>query len=163
MTYARLISETEIDRDAPRWAAIGDRIVVGDLPADYLASLGYYPLQETPAPTPREGWHVEPRYAYDDAGHPAAVVQSWVEVEVENPPPPPVDYSKRALYRVFKERGVWPTVKAWMEAQGVWEDWEYATTLQSDDPLISAAKTAIQALMGLTDEEMEAILAGCEV
>ena len=161
MTFAKLISSTAIDRNPPRHATIGGALVVGELPADYLATQGYCPLQETPAPTPREGYHMEPRYAYDDAEHPAAVVQSWEEVQ--DPPPPPVDYSKRALYRALTTRGVWATVKAWMESQGVWEDWEYATTLASDDPLMATAIPAIQSLLGVTDAEMRGILESCEV
>lgn len=160
--YAKLISNTSIDRNPPRRATIAGRAVAGELPADYLATIGFYPLEETaPAPDTQDGYHVEPRYAYDSDEAPTRIVRSW-EV-VQDPSPPPVDYSKRALYRVFRERGVWPTVKAWMESQGCWEDWEYATTLASDDPLMATAVPAIRQLMGLTDEDMAEILAGCEV
>lgn len=162
MTYARIISTTSIDRNPPRYATIDGRAVAGELPADYLATLGYYPLDESaPAPTLPDGYHAEPRYAYDDAETPTRVVRSW-EV-VADPPAPPHSFSKRKLYRAFVARGVWPQVKAWMEAQGVWEDWEYATTLASDDPLMVTAIPAIQQLMGLTDTEMAEILVSCEV
>jgi hypothetical protein len=162
MTYARIITETAIDRNPPRRATIDGRAVAGELPAEYLATLGYYPLDESaPAPTPQDGYHAEPRYAYDSDEKPTRIVQSW-EV-VQDAPPPPVDYSKRALYRVFQSRGVWPTVKAWMESQGCWEDWEYATTLASDDPLMATAIPAIRQLLGVTDAEMRKILESCEV
>lgn len=162
MTYAKLINETAIDRSPPRRTTIDGALVVGDLPADYLATLGYYPLDESaPEPTPPDGYHAEPRYAYHHDETPTRIVRSWALVA--DPPPPPVDYSKRKLYRVFLARGVWPQVKAWMESQGVWEDWEYATTLASDDPLMATAIPAIQQLMGLTDEEMAEILQSCEV
>lgn len=166
MTYAKLISTTAIDRNPPRRATIDGRAVAGELPAEYLATLGYYPLDES-APEPQdapEGHRYEARYEvrydYDDPETPPRVVRSWVLVA--DPPPPPVDYSKRKLYRVFLERGVWPQVKAWMEAQGVWEDWEYATTLASDDELMVAAIPALMALLGVTDAEMREILAACE-
>jgi len=163
MTCAKLISTTAIDRNPPRRATINGALVVGNLPADYLATLGFYTLDES-APKPQDapdGRHYEPRYACDDAGAPARVVRSWALVA--DPPPPPVDYSKRKLYRVFLGRGVWPQVKAWMEVQGVWEDWEYATTLQSDDPFMASAIPQIQRLMGLADGEMAEILAACAV
>ena len=158
MTYAKIISETAIDRNAPRRATIDGRAVVGELPADYLATLGYYPLDETaPAPTPPDGYHAEARYAYDDVAAPTEIVQSW-EV-VQDPPPPPRSFSKRKLYRAFTEAGVWPAIRAYMESAGVWEDWEYATTLDEDDPLIAAALPALQAALGWTAEQMEAVLA----
>ena len=42
---------------------------------------------------------------------------------------------------------------------GCWEDWQYATTLDADDPLIVAAVAALKQSLGLTDEQVEAILA----
>ena len=160
--FARLISETKIDTNAPRSAVIDGSTVCGQLPEDYLNSIGWYRLEETPMPQDApEGYHAEPRYAYDDAETPTRVVRSWALVQ--DPPPPPVDYSKRKLYRVFLERGVWADVRGFMEAMGCWEDWEYATTLQSDDPLMATAIPPIQQLLGVTDEEMREILASCEV
>jgi hypothetical protein len=53
MTYAKLITETAIDRNPPRRATIGGALVVGVLPADYLATLGYFPLDESAPETSR--------------------------------------------------------------------------------------------------------------
>lgn len=159
MTYAKLITETSIDRNPPRRATIDGRAVAGELPAEYLAALGYYPLDES-APEPQdapEGHHYEARYAYDSDETPTRIVRSWVEVE--DPPPPPRSFSKRKLYRAFTEAGVWPQIKAYMEQAGIWEDWEYATTLDEDDPLIAAAVPAIQSALAWTAEQMEAVLA----
>lgn len=155
--YARLISETRIDTNAPRSAVIDGSTVCGQLPEDYLNSIGWYRLEETPAPEPREGYNLEPRYAYDSAEAPTRVVRSWAEVQ--DPPPPPRSLSKRKLYRALGAAGIWEGAKSYMEQAGCWEDWQYATTLDEDDPLIVAAVAALKQSLGLTDEQVEAILA----
>lgn len=157
MTYARIISETKIDTNAPRSAVIDGSTVCGLLPEPYLNSIGWYRLEETPAPEPREGYHFEARYAYDSAEAPTRVVRSWAEVQ--DPPPPPRSLSKRKLYRALGAAGIWEGAKSYMESAGCWEDWQYATTLDEDDPLIVAAVAALKAQLGLTDEQVEAILA----
>lgn len=155
--YARIISETKIDTNAPRSAVIDGSTVCGQLPEDYLNSIGWYRLEETPAPEPREGYHFEARYAYDSAEAPTRVVRSWAEVQ--DPPPPPRSLSKRKLYRALGAVGIWKGAKSYMESAGCWEDWQYATTLDEDDPLIVAAVAALKQSLGLTDEQVEAILA----
>ena len=155
--YARIISETRIDTNAPRSAVIDGSTVCGQLPEDYLNSIGWYRLEETPMPKPREGYHYEARYAYDSAEAPTRVVRSWAEVQ--DPPPPPRSLSKRKLYRALGAAGIWEGAKSYMESAGCWEDWQYATTLDEDDPLIVAAVAALKQSLGLTDEQVEAILA----
>ena len=153
--YAKLISETAIDRNVPRYATWNGSTVCGDITIipGLPESLGFLPFDETPAPEPREGYHEEARYAVADG----RIVQSWVEVE--NPPPPPRVFSKRKLYRALSAAEVWTPAKAYMEQAGCWEDWEYATTLDEDDPLLVAAVAALKTQLGLTDEQVEAILA----
>ena len=155
--FARLISETKIDTNPPRSAVIDGSTVCGQLPEDYLNSIGWYRLEETPAPEPREGYHYEARYAYDSAEEPTRVVRSWAEVQ--DPPAPPRSLSKRKLYRALGAAGIWEGAKSYMESAGCWEDWQYATTLDEDDPLIVAAVAALKQSLGLTDEQVEAILA----
>ncbi len=155
--HARLISETRIDTNAPRSAVIDGSTVCGLLPEPYLNSIGWFRLEETPMPEPREGYHFEARYAYDNAEAPTRVVRSWAEVQ--DPPPPPRSLSKRKLYRALGAAGIWEGAKSYMESAGVWEDWQYATTLDEDDPLIVSAVAVLEAQLGLTDEQVEAILA----
>ena len=155
--YARIISETRIDTNAPRSAVIDGSTVCGQLPEDYLNSIGWYRLEETPMPEPREGYHFEARYAYDSDETPTRVVRSWAEVQ--DPPPPPRSLSKRKLYRALGAAGIWEGAKSYMESAGCWEDWQYATTLDEDDPLIVAAVAALKAQLGLTDDQVETILA----
>ena len=72
-------------------------------------------------------------------------------------------FSKRKLYRALSAAEVWAPAKAYMEQAGCWEDWEYATTLDEDDPLLVAAVNALKTQLGLTDEQVEAILAASVV
>lgn len=158
MTYARLISETKIDTNAPRSAVIDGSTVCGLLPEDYLNSIGWYRLEETPAPEPREGYHFEARYAYDSAEAPTRVVRSWAEVE--DPPQPPRSLSKVKLMRALKARSLWLPVKAFIEASEDYADeWSLSTTLDEDNALIVSAVAALKAQLGLTDEQVEQILA----
>lgn len=155
--FARIIDQTRIDTDTPRSAIIDGALVVGDLPETYLASIGWYRLAETPAPAPREGYHFEARFAYDSDETPTVIVQTWEEVA--DPPPPPRSLSKRRLYRALSAAGIWEPVKVYMESVGAWTDFDLATTLDEDDPLIVAAVAALKQSLGLSDAEVEAILA----
>jgi hypothetical protein len=111
-----------------------------------------------PGPNPREGYHLEPRYDYDDAENPTKIEQSWVEVE--DPPPPPRSLSKVKLMRALKARSLWLPVKAFIEASEDYADeWALSTTLDEDNALIVSAVAALKAQLGLTDEQVEAILA----
>lgn len=157
MTYAKLISETKIDTSAPRSAVIDGSTVCGQLPEDYLNSIGWYRLDELPGPNPRDGYHLEPRYAYDSAEAPTRVVRSWAEVQ--DPPPPPRSLSKVKLMRALKARSLWISVKAFIEASEDYADeWALSTTLDEDNALIVSAVAALKQSLGLTDEQVETIL-----
>lgn len=88
MTYVHIIDNTSIATNPPRSAVIDGAQVVGELPEPYLNSQGWYRLDATePAPETEDGYHAEPRYAYDSEETPTRVVQSW-EI-VQDPPPTP--------------------------------------------------------------------------
>lgn len=137
----------------------GEEVVVG-LPvrpvADWIRC-GYWPYVqgERPQPVSNETYRVS-GYVLDKPALVARPVWQAVVPRVR-----PVDYSKRLLYRAIKERGAWEQVKSWMVAQGVWEDWEYATTLEATDPLMVSAIPALQQMLGFTDEEMQEVLKSC--
>lgn len=162
MTHAKLISSTQIDRNPPRSAMIGGALVVGQLPDDYLATLGYHPLTETAPSEPRTGYHNEARYeaVLDSDDNVVGIAQSWVEVE--NPPPPPRSLSKRKLMNALKAANLWTSVKSYMEANDVWDDFAMATTLDEDESLVQTAIGALKASIPLTDEQVESILGQSE-
>ena len=154
--YARLISETQIDTNVPRTAAWEDRLVTGDITIypGLPESLGFLPYDAEPQPEPPVGYHEEARYAVEDG----RIKQSWVEVQ--DPPPPPRSLSKVKLMRALKARSLWLTVKAFIAAREDYSDeWELSTTLDEDNELVVAAVAALKAQLGLTDEQVEQILA----
>ena len=157
--YAKLLSETSIDRSPPRSAVIDGAFVCGTLPRDYLATLGYYPLRETPAPAPAEGCHVEPRYALDGG----EIVQSWAQVE--NPPPPPRTFSKIKLKGAIAEAGLLDEFKAMLETIEVKpgytaaEAFADAVTLDEDHPDFKDAVALAQRELGIPQELIDRILA----
>lgn len=163
MTHAKLVSETQIRRDAPRVATIDGVLVTGELQEPYLNSLGWYRLRETPAPTPAEGYHVERRYAYDDAGAPTAIVESWVEVQ--DPPAPPRTFSKYKMKLAIAQAGYLDEFTAMLASVEVApgyngaEAFRDALTLDEDHQKFKAAVKMAKDNLGLTDEDVERILA----
>lgn len=161
MTYAHLIDQTTISTNPPRSAVIGGAQVKGELPEPYLNSQGWYRLDTTPAPEPEDGYHAEPRYAYDDAETPTRIVQSW-EV-VQDPPPPPRVFSKLCLVAALMDAGYWTQVKAFIEAQGLMDLYLAAQTFREDDAHFAPALAALRQMLGVTDEEVEKILSAAQI
>lgn len=159
--YAHLINQTTISTTPPREATIDGAQVVGDLPESYLNSQGWYRLEQTPAPDTQDGYHAEPRYAYDSDETPTRIVQSW-EV-VQDPPPPPRSLSKVKLMRALKAQKpqeLWSAVKAYLQSSDdMWDEWELSTTLDEDHELVKNAVKTLKQNLGMTDEQVEAILA----
>lgn len=152
-TYAKLISPTSIRRDVPRSAYIDGRFVCGSLPRDYLATLGWYPLVETPAPAPDEGCHVEPRYAVEGG----EIRQSWAQVE--NPPPGPRVFSKLKIVSALMAANLWDQAKAYIEGAGLYDLYLAAVTFREDNPYFAQGLAALQAALGVPDVQVEEILA----
>jgi len=161
--YAKLISETAIDRNPPKSATIDGSFACGTLPREYLATLGYYPLVETQAPDPDEGCHIEPRYALVGG----EVVQSWAQVE--NPPPPPRTFSKIRLKGAIAEAGLLAEFKAMLERVEVKpgytaaEAFADAVTLDEAHPDFKDAVELAQSELGIPPELVERILAASVV
>ena len=162
--YARLISNTSIDRNAPRQAVIDGRYVTGELPEPYLNSQGWYRLETTPAPETQDGYHAEQRYAYDSDETPTRIVQSW-EV-VQDAPPPPRVFSKLKLKMALAQAGLlqqFLTVLQGVElveCSGYMASDAFADAVnlsEANDGFKAAVKAAKNAL-GVTDEQIEAIL-----
>ena len=156
--YARLISETRIDTAAPRSAVIDGSTVCGQLPEDYLNSIGWYRLEETPAPEPREGYHYEARYAYDSDEAPTAIVQSWVEVQ--DPPPAPRVFSKLKIIEKADELGLATELIEMLRGNALlYEKWSAAVNLREDYASFASGLALVKQATGLTDEQIAGILA----
>lgn len=159
--YAHLIDQTAISTNPPRQAVIDGAQVVGELPEPYLNSQGWYKLDTTPAPDTQDGYHAEPRYAYDSDETPTRIVQSW-EV-VQDPPPPPRVFSKLRLVAALMDAGYWTQVKAFIEAQGLMDLYLAAQTFREDDPHFAPALAALKSQLAVTDEDVEKILSAAQI
>lgn len=161
--YAKLITPSSISTNPPREATIDGAQVVGELPEPYLNSQGWYRLETTPAPETQDGYHAEARYAYDSAETPTRIVQSW-EV-VQDPPPPPRTISKFKLKLAIAQAGLLSQFTSLLSqvevAPGYMGDAAFAdaVTLDEDNPKFAAAVQLVKQQFGLTDEQVEAILA----
>ena len=162
MIYAKLISETAIDRNPPRHARLPDgRTVSGELPADYLATLGYHPFDESPRPSedPAAGTHWEPRYALADG----RIAQSWAQVPDQ--PAPPRTISRFKLKLAIAQAGLLGSFTQLLSGVQVApgytgaDAFADAVTLDEDNPKFKDAVAAAKQAFGLTDEDVERILA----
>lgn len=161
MKYAKFISETEINTNLPRRAEWKGVVYVGDLSTieGLPQFLGFFPLVVPEMPEPSEGHHLEPRYA--DFGD--RVVQTWVEVE--NPPPPPRTFSKFKLKLAIANAGFLSQFEQMLAQVEVLPGYSGAAafadavTLDEDHPKFAAAVALAKQEFGLTDEQVEAILA----
>ena len=156
---AKYISETTIDPTLPRMLTLANgSIVTGDVSSHTteLKILGFLPVmvvqyqQEVPS-----GWHLTNRYTTDGD---TITCTETLEQDIENVEPPR-SFSKRKLMNALKGMELWTAVKGYMEQNDLWDDWEASTTLDEDDPLIQQACGALKLALGLTDEQLENILA----
>lgn len=109
-----------------------------------------------------------PEGDYDVIYHPEGQTCTYVETNipavVDPTRVPTNDLSRVKLYREFKKLGIWDQVKAWMQSQdGVWEEWEYSTTLEEDNELVQSAKAALGTSFGLTEKQISDIIEASRV
>lgn len=160
--YAKFVSETQINTNVPRQAVWQGRTYVGDLSTiqGLLDSLGWMPVRRTPRPDdPSPDHHYEERYAVDAEG----ILASWVEVE--DPPPPPRTFSKFRLKLAIANAGFLSQFTQMLAQVEVLPGYSGAdafadaVTLDEDHPKFAAAVALAKQEFGLTDEQVEAILA----
>ena len=161
--YAKLLSETSIDKNPPRSAVIDGAFVCGTLPEPYLNSQGWYRLVETPMPTARDGYHYEFRFAYDDESAPTAILKNWVEVQ--NPPDPPRTFSKYKLKLAIADAGFLAEFEQLLASVEVRPGYSGAkafadaVTLDEDNEKFNDAVKAVKQAFGIPDAQVETILA----
>lgn len=92
----------------------------------------------------------------------AITAQLWVrEAKVAIGAAMPTIYSKYKAYLALRGAGVWPQVKAWLEANDLWDAFLIANDFSEDDPLFKQGVAELQAVVGWTDEQIAALLAQC--
>lgn len=92
----------------------------------------------------------------------AITAQLWVrEAKAAIGAAMPTIYSKYKAYLALRGAGVWPQVKAWLEANDLWDAFLIANDFSEDDPLFKKGVAELQAVVGWTDEQIAALLAQC--
>lgn len=104
-----------------------------------------------------------PEGDYDVAYDPAEAHREYTETDipVDAPPLPEPGHrelSRVKLYHALHDMGIWEQTKAYMEQAGVWNDFDYATTLDEDSELVQNAIKALKTSLGLSDEEISDIM-----
>lgn len=127
--------------------------------ADY-AQMEYVPVVTAyPAEPASEGKHWEASGWEADS---AFVRRTYAEVD--NPPPPPRLFSKLKLYAALTQAGLWDALEAWLKAQFVegvnaYTAFSLAQELSEAHPLFASWYAQAKQVLGVTDEQAEAILA----
>lgn len=116
-----------------------------------------FKLVRPDAPPPaEEGRYVRPTgYAEDET----AIWRVYEQVPL--PPPPPRVFSKLKVVAALTKAGVWPQVKAWIEANGLYDIYLAAQEFAEDNEWFARAVAALKPVVGWTDEQVEAMLEEC--
>ena len=90
--------------------------------------------------------------------------ETWRRVyEVrELPPPPPRTFSKLRIVAALTTAGVWDAVKQLLIERGLYDLFLAAQNFAEDNEYFANGKSALQAALGWTDEQVEAVLAAAE-
>lgn len=75
----------------------------------------------------------------------------------------PRTFSKLRLVVALMDAGLWPTVKQWIEDQGLMDLYLAAQTFREDDPRFTPALAALKGQLGVSDEQAEAILEAASI
>ena len=73
----------------------------------------------------------------------------------------PVKYSRLSIYMALKEIGKWDAAEAFMRANGLYEPFMFAQEISSDHPQFVAVKSQVAEALGLTMEQVDALLKEC--
>lgn len=90
------------------------------------------------------------RYAEGADGTLSRVIEYW-----------PRTFSKLKAVAALTEAGVWPQVKAWIEAAGLYDLYLAAQEFAEDDERFARGLAALKPALGWTDEQVEELLAKC--
>ena len=125
-----------------------------NLTAEKYSAVGYLPVVEEEM-NPPEG--LEPAYR-EYVEEDGKIVHRWkyrVPVKI------PRVFSKLRAVEALTELGVWNEVRAWIEEQGLYDLYLAAVEFSEDDERFVAGVSALKSKLGLTDEQVESILARC--
>lgn len=125
-----------------------------NLSAEKYLEAGYLPVIEE-EPNPPEG--MEPAYQ-ECVEEDGKIVYRW---KYRVPMKVPRVFSKLRAVEALMELGVWNEVRAWIEEQGLYDLYLAAVEFSEDDERFVAGVSALKSKLGLTDGQVESILARC--
>lgn len=70
-------------------------------------------------------------------------------------------FSKFKLFQQARSLGYWKQIKAWLEANDLWDAFLIAQVVTEDNAQFKQGLDAIASELGLTDEKVEEILSIC--
>jgi hypothetical protein len=121
--------------------------------ADYLAAGWKRYIDAAPSDPAPDGYHYE-RDGYDETADTIAV--RWHAVA--NPPPPPRTFQTADLVEVLMAEGYWDAARAWIVEHGILDLVLATKEFDETNANFAAGRAALQEALGLTDEQIEAIL-----
>ena len=120
------------------------------------AACGWWRIVATPKPgivASNEYWTVG-GYAFTNGTAVTEWEKRWRKVQ-------PVKYSRLSIYMALKELGKWDAAEAFMRANGLYEPFMFAQEISSDHPQFIAVKAQVAEALGLTIEQVDALLKEC--
>ena len=75
----------------------------------------------------------------------------------------PRRFSKLKVVAALMQAGVWPQVKQWIEANGLYDLYLAAQDFAEDNEYFTQGKAQLQAALGWTDAQVETLLKECEL
>jgi len=73
----------------------------------------------------------------------------------------PRSFSVLKLKRAIESAGYWPQAKAYMESNGLWDDFVIAQVIKEDDPAFTNGLNSVKGLLKLSDAQVESVLSSC--
>lgn len=135
-----------------------DRRRVANPTEAHLLAAGYKPYLDEPPTTDAE--HYAAPTGWEDRD---GAIRRTYEVR-ELPPPPPRTFSKYRLVSALMAENLWTGVKAWIErTEGAYDLYLAAEDISEDEPLLSQGIAALKSELGITDEQVESILAAATI
>lgn len=159
MTYAKL--ENNVPKFASRYLTEADGTIVTNPTFAQYRVQGWkiFLNVSRPPATRREGWHYEQDGWTETA---TTIGPKWKLVK--DAPPAPKVYDKYNLLAALKESGLLAAFLSLIGADAETEAlWNAAETLPADDPLFKQVLGAAKTALGLTDEQIAALLAKAEI
>lgn len=120
------------------------------------AACGWWRIVETPKPgivLSNEYWAAT-GYTFTNYLAYTAWEKKWRKVK-------PVKYSRLSIYMALRDMGKWDVAETFMKANGLYEPFMFAQEISSDHPLFASVKAQVAVALGLTEEQVDALLKEC--